>query len=64
MEMIENWRYIERMKEMMWKFPSTSKEYKIAQSTLAFLCERVRQKQKVELFYPPKNRKPRRKNTK
>jgi len=53
MEYSKDLETIERMKEMMWKFASNTKEYKLAQSTLAFLCERVRSKQKVELFYPP-----------
>ena len=40
----------ERMKDMMWKFPSYSKEYKSAQATFGFLLNRIREKAKVELI--------------
>lgn len=49
----QDWEMSVKMAKMMNRFPTGTKEYKLAQSTFAFLCERMRQKQKVELFYPP-----------
>lgn len=49
---MNDYETIDDMKEIMWKFPLGSIQYKSAQKTLAFLCNRIRSEQKIELFYP------------
>ena len=44
----------EHLKETMWKFPSTSKEYELAQKCFAFIINRMRSKEKVVLSAPAK----------
>ena len=45
----KDYELAEKLKDMMWKFPVESKEYKLAQKTFAFICERIREKMKVRL---------------